>query len=246
MAKVIQEIQPDCIFVSVGCLAKYSIDVDRVTQGCPVVDLDGALPGAISYESILNASDGSIPVPSHKPFRAISFTSGTSGVPKAVIRTKSFDARRFAYFSARYGFSSHDSHLVSIPLYHAAGSGWARLFLQLGSRIIIAPPDAAPDKTVELIRTHTITNTVMTPPQLDRVVQHLKRGHSYEQTLPLRFLLVGGKHFPVSLKIDAIKVLGPVVYEYYGTTETGVNTVAEPSDILSHPESVGDCVPIVL
>jgi len=52
-------------------------------------------------------------------------------------------------------------------------------------------------------------------------------------------MLVGGKHFPTSLKHEALRVFGPVVYEYYGTTETGVNTIAEPADLITHPASVG-------
>ena len=239
MAKILDEIQPDCVFVSVACLAKYSIDPERIARGRPIVDLDGVLPNAVAYSNLMQVQNTALPTLKHKAFRAISFTSGTSGVPKAVIRTKSFDARRFAYFSARYGFSSHDSHLVTIPLYHAAGSGWARLFLQLGSKIVIAPHDATPRQTLALIREHTITTSIMTPPQLDRIVRQLKPDECPAHQLPLRFLMVGGKHFPVSLKIDALKVLGPVVYEYYGTTETGVNTVAEPADLMTHPASVG-------
>jgi acyl-coenzyme A synthetase/AMP-(fatty) acid ligase len=55
----------------------------------------------------------------------------------------------------------------------------------------------------------------------------------------LRWVLVGGKHFPVQQKKRALDRLGPIIHEYYGTTESGVNTIAEPHDLENHPRSVG-------
>jgi drug/metabolite transporter (DMT)-like permease len=172
--------------------------------------------------------------------RSIGFTSGTSGRPKAVIRSVSFDARRFAYFASRYGFSSTDRHLVTIPLYHAAGSGWTRLFMTLGATIVLAPPDD-PSAAAELIRAEWITTSAMTPPILNEIVHQAAVGTARIQPNCLKFVLVGGKHFNASAKMEALKMLGPVIHEYYGTTETGVNTIADPEDLLTHPESVGRC-----
>lgn len=60
-----------------------------------------------------------------RPWRAVGFTSGTSSLPKSVLRDTPFDQRRFAWFTARYQFSSTDRFLAVMPLYHAAGNGWA-------------------------------------------------------------------------------------------------------------------------
>ncbi len=225
--------------MSSAFLAQRGLNVRALAGGRPVIDLDNQLPGATSYSAFQGLGVGKRPpVPPTRPFRAISFTSGTSGRPKPVIRNGSFDARRFAYFTARYGFSSADRHLATIPFYHAAGGGWARLFLQLGATLVLAPPDDAIE-AAELIRREWITSSTMTPPILSGVLRHVAQNRARVTPNQLRFVLVGGKHFPAPAKQEALQVLGPVVYEYYGTTETGVNTIAEPADLLTHPASVG-------
>ncbi|WP_454019585.1 AMP-binding protein [Azospirillum sp. Marseille-Q6669] len=239
LAELLERIEADLLIVSSGFLADRGINVRTLAAGRAVVDLDNRLPGATPYAAFAGLAAGRrAPNAPARPFRAISFTSGTSGTPKPVIRTASFDARRFAYFTARYGFSSADRHLATIPLYHAAGGGWARLFLQLGATLVLAPPDD-PVETAELIRREWITSSTMTPPILSGVLREVARGRARVTPNQLRFVLVGGKHFPAPAKQEALQVLGPVVYEYYGTTETGVNTIAEPADLLTHPASVG-------
>lgn len=172
-----------------------------------------------------------------RAFRSVGLTSGTSGAPKPVIRSRSFDQRRFKYFTDRHGFNRHDRFLVSMPLYHAAGNGWARMFMTLGATLFLVPINA-PDELTAAIRKHGITASVMTPSVLDQVVDLLEP-EAGSSKLALRWLLVGGKHFPAPQKMRAIECLGDVVYEYYGTTETGVNTIAEPHDLRTCPESVG-------
>lgn len=172
-----------------------------------------------------------------RPYRAVGLTSGTSGLPKTVIRTKSFDPRRFAYFTQHYGFNAEDRFLVGMPLYHAAGNGWARMFMGLGATLYLASVDQ-PDLLARTLRVAGITASVTTPALLDRMLDALAAEGS-RAVLALRWLLIGGKHFPVPQKQRALRLLGSVVYEYYGTTETGVNTIAEPADLTSHPASVG-------
>lgn len=175
--------------------------------------------------------------PSGAPFRALSFTSGTSGTPKSVIRTQSFEKRRFEFFSGRYSFSAHDKFLVSMPLYHAAGNGWAKLFLSLGATIYLAAIDSPHDVAVTLA-TAGITASVMHPNLLRLVLDQLDRFEA-AKAITLRWLLIGGKHFSPLQKQRALARLGDVIYEYYGTTETGVNTLAEPCDLKHAPASVG-------
>ncbi|OIQ89412.1 putative acyl--CoA ligase YhfT [mine drainage metagenome] len=170
-------------------------------------------------------------------YRAVGLTSGTSGLPKAVIRTESFDKRRFTYFTSRYGFNHEDVFLLSMPLYHAAGNGWARMFMNLGATIYFSRLDS-PSGIAEIMSEKRITASVMTPSLLARILDALE-SKDYKNNNHLKWLLIGGKHFPVSQKLKALSKLGQVIYEYYGTTETGVNTIAEPDDLANYPDSVG-------
>lgn len=174
---------------------------------------------------------------SQPPYRAVGLTSGTSGLPKAAIRTQSFDQRRFEYFTNRYDFDHEEAFLLSMPLYHAAGNGWARMFMNLGATVYFAPINS-PSAIANVIIERKITASVMTPALLSQILDSLDAIENSKNEC-LRWVLVGGKHFPTMQKQRALSKLGPIVYEYYGTTETGVNTIAEPADLEQHPNSVG-------
>lgn len=137
----------------------------------------------------------------------------------------------------RSGVHQEDRFLVSMPLYHAAGNGWARLFMNLGATLYMAPVDA-PDELAASLTRHNITASVMTPALLSLVLNMLESS-GQPMSYTLRWLLIGGKHFPAHQKQLALKHFGSVVYEYYGTTETGVNTIAEPVDLVRYHDSVG-------
>lgn len=202
--------------------------------GGRLFDLDAP---SIAVISAMGANMHNLVVPATRPFSSVSFTSGTSGIPKAVRRNRSFDQRRFRYFTERYGFNSADRFMVSMPLYHAAGNGWARLFLSLGSTLYLSDSSDT-NEMAEILDKHMISTTVFSPVQLAGVLEHrLQRGLA--QPSMLRWVLVGGRNFTAVEKLRAQKILGPVIYEYYGTTESGVNTIAEPSDLRDWPHSVG-------
>ena len=205
-----------------------------------LIDLDSATMPFLS-----SRSEGSVDVAALlanyqlpiRPYRAMGFTSGTSGAPKPVLRDTPFDQRRFAYFTNRFGFSNADRFLSIMPLYHAAGNGWLRLFLSLGASIYIDNYDS-PGELKRVLETERCSASVMSPIMLSELVDAFPE--SSRTALPsLRWLLIGGKHLTSSLKLRALSVLGPCLHEYYGTTETGVNTLSGPADMLSHPGSVG-------
>lgn len=224
------------IISSLFCL-ENNIKFPSLSSERKLVDLDCLFAGAINYNDLIVDYGHQIESRNFsRPYNALSFTSGTSGTPKAALRSKSFDLRRFSYFTLKYGFNSLDRHLLIMPLYHAAGNGWARLFMSLGATIIIADQENLED-AASIILNEQITTSAMTPTILKGIVKNYKKIDIRDNYL--KFILVGGKHFTSETKIDAINTLGPVIYEYYGTTETGVNTIAEPRDLLKNPESVG-------
>ncbi|EHT8580887.1 acyl--CoA ligase [Salmonella enterica] len=169
------------------------------------------------------------------PFRTVSLTSGTSSAPKIALRYNSFDTRRFSWFTERFNFSETDGFMLILPLYHAAGNGWARMFMGLGAPLYLVDQDD--ETTLEhTLVLDNVRTTVMTPNLINRLTNLVAR-----KALPhhLRWVLVGGSYFPVKSKQAARTIFGDIVCEYYGCTETGVNVLSEPSDMQVCPTSVG-------
>ncbi len=238
IVKMIDSANCDLLVISSAFFSEEGLDIKNISRGLPVIDLDNRHYDASNFNSFIDSVALSNPAIPDRPFRSVSFTSGTSGVPKLVLRNKSFDGRRFSYFTSRFGFNSEDRHLLAMPLYHAAGGGWARLFLYLGATLVIAPPNN-PREIAKLLRSEWITTSAITPPLLNSAINYADKMNIDLTPNKLRFVLVGGKHFSKEDKLASIKMLGPVVYEYYGSTETGVNTIATPHDLMTNPLSVG-------
>jgi acyl-CoA synthetase (AMP-forming)/AMP-acid ligase II len=182
----------------------------------------------------LPADDGALPAAPSR-FESIAFTSGTTGFAKAVRRTQSFDAKRFADLVALFGFDSRQIFLATLPFFHVSVVGWARLGLSLGGKLVIADvADAA--ALAGAIRDERVTALLATPAVLGELLDQLQPGG---QPADLEFIITGGKHVPRDLKVRALAFFGPIVNEYYGTTETGVNAIATAADLLAHPASSG-------
>jgi long-chain acyl-CoA synthetase len=58
-------------------------------------------------------------------------------------------------------------------------------------------------------------------------------------TSSLRFVAVGAAACPPDVKTAMIEWWGPIIYEFYGATETGPVTFATPQDALEKPGTVG-------
>jgi acyl-CoA synthetase (AMP-forming)/AMP-acid ligase II len=184
----------------------------------------------------LPAVDGLPNVPAAPScFESIAFTSGTTGFPKAVYRTKAFDAKRFADLIGLFGFGASQVFLATIPFYHVSVLGWARLALSLGGKLVISPVDDRAALARDL-RTERVTALLATPVVLGELLAELQPGG---RPADLDFIITGGKHVPQSLKRRALAFFGPIVNEYYGTTETGVNAIATAADLQAYPASSG-------
>ncbi|WES34516.1 class I adenylate-forming enzyme family protein [Ruminiclostridium papyrosolvens DSM 2782] len=172
-----------------------------------------------------------------RPFESISFTSGTSGIPKVVYRDKSFDGRRFPYLIDRFGFTELDLFLVTVPFYHVSAMGWGRLFLNIGATIVLGDINNPVSMAADLVK-YKITTTLIVPNILEKMTKAFEE-RVVEGSISLNFIIVGGKHFPADLKRRSINVFGSIVHEYYGSTETGVNVIAEPHDLIAIADSSG-------
>jgi fatty-acyl-CoA synthase/long-chain acyl-CoA synthetase len=168
------------------------------------------------------------------------YTSGTTGRPKGAWRPNGVNIENVLQVVSIFGFNQSDVHLVCGPGYHSAVSFFAGIHLVLGATNVIQPKFEA-EAALDLIERHRVTTTFMAPTLLQRLVDAQERRP--RDLSSLRALLLGAAPCPQSLKVRAEAALGQVVWEFYGATETGINTVLRPEDQLRKPGSCGTAVP---
>lgn len=176
------------------------------------------------------------------------YTSGTTGRPKGVRRPLLGMSPEVVLDVMRQTLSRHlrlgpgdDVHLVVGPLYHAAPCVHALMALNLGHAVVVAPR-FRPEHTLELIQRHGVTNAFMVPTMFHRLLALPDDVRARYDLSSLRQVYHSAAPVPVETKQRMMDWWGPVLYEYYGSTESGPVVMAAPQDWLAHPGTVGRAV----
>jgi fatty-acyl-CoA synthase len=80
------------------------------------------------------------------------------------------------------------------------------------------------------------------PVMLSRMLDALEKMDSKPDLSSLRIVFVSGSQLGAELAQRALKDLGPVVYNLYGSTEIAFATIARPEDLEKNPATVGPVV----
>ena len=180
----------------------------------------------------------------------IIYTSGTTGRPKGVKRPTPTSAQSaaFAAMLARsYGFTElldRPSEIVTAivgPIYHAAPNAHANFSFKTGANIVVTPR-FDPESLLELIEKHRITHLNMVPIMFNRLLKLPDDVRAKYDLSSLRFVAHAAAPCAPHVKRAMIDWWGPIINEYYGTTETGNVTFCTSAEWLAHPGTVGRIV----
>ena len=188
------------------------------------------------------AEQSTEPFPYDRHGWRLSYTSGTTGRPKGVVRYDSGDKPFSEAFVASAAFAGalqipRDSlHLVVSRLFHGAPLTFALAALGAGTPLFVMERwDAA--TAIDLLA-EGMGSTIMVPTMFR---QMLALPDAVRAKLPVPTLGVvihGGEPCPIGLKQRMIDWLGPVFVEYFGVSEGGM-TLASTDDWLARPGTVG-------
>jgi long-chain acyl-CoA synthetase len=229
----------DATFAAVGAAALDLIGYPA-TQRLAADDQ----PGGLALSALLTGMPDSLP--DGRIFaRPMLYTSGTTGRPKGVV----FPAQREVTpeygitagnpIMARRGMRTDPAavSLVTGPLYHGAPASWGLQGLHHGHSVIVLGHWDS-ERALELIERERVTTAQMAPIHFFRLLKlpaEVRRNYDLSS---LQVVSHAGAACPVEVKRQMMDWLGPVLYEYYASSE-GYGTSIGPQEWLAHPGSVG-------
>ena len=168
------------------------------------------------------------------------YTSGTTGHPKGTWRPNGLNVENVLQMVSIFELTDADVHLMCGPGYHSAVGFFAAIHHLVGATIVVQPKFEAAG-ALDLVERNRVTTAFMAPTLLRRILDEQEARP--RDVSSLRSIILGAAPCPYALKVRGEKVLGQVIWEFYGATETGINTVLRPEDQLRKPGSCGQAVP---
>jgi acyl-CoA synthetase (AMP-forming)/AMP-acid ligase II len=166
------------------------------------------------------------------------YTSGTTGKPKGAVRTTT-DPTLVAALIAELRFTPGQTHITTGPLYHSGPGAFSALTHALGGTIVVLPK-FDPVEWLKLVDQHKVNTTFTAPTQLKRLVNVDEAIRTRYDVSSLSTVIANAAPVPFALKKQWIETFGEGhLFEVYGSTELGVDTIIKPEDQLRKPGSCG-------
>ena len=200
----------------------------------------GAPVGTAEWETWLAAQQPWQGAPQPQTSSMI-YTSGTTGHPKGVRRlpyTPEHEARLGPYRARVYGVTPGVRTLLPGPLYHSAPNSFALRAARQASLMVLMPR-FDPEDFLALVEKHRIEAVFMVPTMFVRLMKLPPEVRKRYDLSSLRFVMHEAAPCPPEVKREIIQWFGPVVHEFYGSTEAGAVTVVDSKEWLERPGTVG-------
>ncbi len=172
--------------------------------------------------------------------RLIILTSGTTGTPKGAPRSLSVRSLLgpMTTFFSRVPLNARERILIAPPLFHGFGLAYLGVAMFLGATMVVRRRFEA-EATLSAIDEHGVTTLIAVPVMLQRILELPDQvGDRYDRS-SLRVVISAAAPMTVELAREATDRFGDIVYNLYGTTETGFGAIATPEDLRVAPGTVG-------
>jgi fatty-acyl-CoA synthase len=145
------------------------------------------------------------------------YTSGTSATPKGVMLTHRNIYLHALDVALGFNITTQDTHLHTIPLFHANGWGAAHFITLMGGKHVMVR-SFEPAEVFRLIARERV-NTCFLEPAMAASLAHSPERHEYELS-SLKWIVIGGSAASPTLVRDVQERLECNCFSGYGLTET--------------------------
>ena len=228
------------VLTDAACLALVQAAVGQLAEPVPVyaAGTDAAGPDLRN----LAAGFPAVPIADESEGTDMLYSSGTTGRPKGIIvgsggMSAGSDAL-VEVFAGLWSFDTSTVYLSTGPLYHSAPLRSCTTVFRLGGTAVVMekfdPADA-----LRLIEKYQITHSQWVPTMFVRLLRLSEQERSSFDLSSHRVAVHAAAPCPRSVKEQMMAWWGPIIYEYYGSTESIGSSFISPQEWLAHPGSVG-------
>lgn len=165
-------------------------------------------------------------------------TSGTTGTPKGARRGSPKGIMPIASMLSALPLRSRERTMIAAPLFHSWGLGHFQMGLALGTTYVMTRR-FDPESTLRAVAEHECTVLALVPIMMQRILalpDEVKRKYDLSS---LRITAASGSALPGHLATEWMDTFGDNLYNFYGSTEVAMASVATPEDLRAAPGTAG-------
>ncbi|WP_354698852.1 Long-chain-fatty-acid--CoA ligase [Paraconexibacter sp. AEG42_29] len=228
--------------------SRYADRVKGAQGAAPKVEkwyaMKGEIDGLESFEEAYAKFPAEATEPDRIAGRDMLYSSGTTGKPKGIrpadltapLETEPIIVTPI--LKGMFGVGADDVYLNPAPLYHAAPLRFCMANHQLGGTVVVMERwDEA--KALDYFAQYGVTVTQLVPTMFVRMLRLPEDVRAAADVSSLRLVIHAAAPCPREVKQQMLDWWGPIIHEYYASTEACGLTWVTPDQWLAKPGTVG-------
>jgi long-chain acyl-CoA synthetase len=173
----------------------------------------------------------------------LQYSSGTTGRPKGIRRELSHlppteMPNMLSALLMAIGIDSDATYISPAPLYHTAPCLWTMSAHAMGVTVVVMEK-FDPEQCLDAIQRHAVTHGQFVPAMFVRMLKLPDSVRDSYDLSSLKRVVHAAAPCPVDIKKQMLDWWGPIVDEYYSSSEGAGITFISADDWVKHPGSVG-------
>jgi acyl-CoA synthetase (AMP-forming)/AMP-acid ligase II len=199
-----------------------------------------AATGTATTLDALAAADAPKLDPPPTPGRLVILSSGTTGAPKGAAREPSPAAVLGPLTTLLEQLKPHarDPIVIGPPVFHGFGLAFLGIALFIGAPVVLRRR-FDPQWALEAVERHRATHLVGVPAMLQRILALPAEQRALRDTSSLRAVASAAAPLAPDVATAFMDAFGEILFNLYGSTETGFASWAGPADLRAAPGTVG-------
>lgn len=203
----------------------------------------GELEGYASLDAAA-ALESDVPLPDQPRGADMLYSSGTTGRPKGIKpalpdrQIQDSGDQMTVMNQTVWGVTDSDVYLSPAPLYHAAPLRTCASVQALGGTVVVMNRFNE-EKALEYIEKYRVTYSQWVPTMFVRMLKLPQETRERYDISSLRLAVHAAAPCPVDVKRRMIEWWGPILDEYYSSTELNGMTIVHSDEWLRKPGTVG-------